>query len=195
MGAQAKAAGTGRMTADEYLLWSEGAAGRWELVDGKVVAQASERAAHARVKLEAVIALRRAIAAGGLGCEAFADGMAVRIDEATVFEPDALVRCGPRLPGEALEVPDPVLVGEVLSPSTRAVDVGRKLERYFDLPSLWHYLVLDPEGRTVVHHRRGEGGAIETRVLRAGGEGEEGAALVLDPPGLRLGCGALFEEA
>lgn len=193
MGAQPKVEPR-RMTADEYLAWSEGAEGRWELVDGEVVAQASERLAHVRVKSEAFVALRRAIRAQGLDCEAFADGAAVRIDAATVFEPDALLRCGPRLPGDALEVPDPVAVVEVLSPSTRAVDVGRKLERYFALPSLWHYLVLDPEGRSVVHHRRGEGGAVETRVLRAGDPGEEGAALVLDPPGLRLGCGEMFGE-
>ena len=92
MGAQAKVAGTGRMTADEYLVWSEGAEGRWELVDGEVVAQAAERLTHVRVKSEAFVALRSAIRAQGLDCEAVADDAAVRIDPGTVFEPDALVR-------------------------------------------------------------------------------------------------------
>ncbi len=60
---------------------------------------------------------------------------------------------------------NPVVIVEVLSPNTAAVDHGRKLSGYFSLPSVEHYLILDPERRVVIHHKRGQGEAIETRVL------------------------------
>jgi Uma2 family endonuclease len=145
---------------------------------------APERAAHARIKAEVWLALRQAIAAAG-GCEAFPDGMAVRIDDATVYEPDALVRCGAPLGDDALTVEDPVIVVEVLSPSTRGRDTGAKLEDYFRLPSLRHYLIVKTETRKVIHHRRDEDGGIATRIVGAGD-------LELAPPGLRLDAASLF---
>ena len=80
---------------------------------------------------------------------------------------------------------DPIVVVEVLSPSTAAIDHGRKLSGYFSLPSVEHYLILDPERRVVIHHKRGQGDAIETRVL------SEGSAK-LDPPGFAVAVEALF---
>ena len=93
---------------------------------------------------------------------------AVRIDARTTYEPDASVVCGPRRPDDAIAIDDPVIVVEVLSPSTAAIDHGRKLSGYFSLPSVEHYLILDPERRVVIHHKRGQGEAIETRVLTKG---------------------------
>ncbi len=58
---------------------------------------APERSIHALSKAEAWLALREGIAAANLACKAYPDGMAVRIDDATVNAPDALVR-----PGEPL---------------------------------------------------------------------------------------------
>jgi Uma2 family endonuclease len=52
----------------------------------------------------------------------------------------------------------------VLSPSTAAIDHGLKLTAYFSLPSVEHYLILDPDRRVVIHHKRGTGDAIETRL-------------------------------
>ena len=51
-----------------------------------------------------------------------------------------------------------------------------KLDGYFSLGSVNHYLILDPDRRVMIHHRRGHAGAIETRVLREG-------KVILDPPG------------
>ena len=104
------------------------------------------------------LALREAIGARGLACEAFPDGMAVRVNDDTVYEPDALVRCGPALPGEAVEFDDPVVVVEVVSPSSRGIDRGAKLAGYFSLPSVRHYLILDTDKRLVIHHRRDDEG-------------------------------------
>ena len=173
-----------RMTVDEFLRWAAGREGRYELVDGRIVAMAPERAVHVRVKLRIAEALDRAVRRAGVDCEVFTDGLTVRIDELTAYEPDALVHCGPRLPDDALEAPRPVVLVEVVSPSSGAVDRGRKLVDYFRLPSLQHYLVLDPDRRVVVHHER-TGGDIRTRIL---GDGR----LRLDPPGIELDVTELF---
>ena len=81
-----------------------------------------------------------------------------------------------------------MIVVEVLSPSTAAVDHGRKLSGYFSIPSVQHYLILDPERRVVTHHKRSVGDAIETRVLTGG-------AALLDPPGFEVAVEALFPPA
>ena len=85
-------------------------------------------------------------------------------------------------------IDDPVIVVEVLSPSTAAIDHGRKLSGYFSLPSVQHYLILDPDRRVVIHHKRGASDAIETRVLTDG-------VARLDPPGFEVAVEALFPPA
>ncbi len=85
-------------------------------------------------------------------------------------------------------ITDPTIVVEVLSPSTAAIDHGRKLSGYFSLTSVEHYLILDPERRVAIHHKRGQGEAIETRVLASG-------AARLDPPGFEVAVEALFPAA
>ncbi|MGT2482200.1 Uma2 family endonuclease [Methylobacterium oryzae CBMB20] len=69
---------------------------------------------------------------------------------------------------DATEITDPVIVVEVQSPGTRAVDSGLKLTRYFGLESVIHYLIVDPVKRLVIHHRRAQGGLIETRIATRG---------------------------
>lgn len=160
--------------------------GRYELSNGRVVAMSPERAAHVQAKSQAWLALRTAIAARGRGCQAFSDGMTVRIDADTLYEPDALVRRGPPLPGDALDVPDPVVVVEVVSPSSRGIDSGVKLAGYFALPSVRHYLIVDTDKRRVIRHRPGEDGGIGVRILSDG-------ALALDPPGLEIAIAEIFE--
>jgi Uma2 family endonuclease len=176
------------LTADEFLLWAEGREGRWELFDGVPVMMSPERVLHGATKGEAFAALREAVRRAGLPCRAYPDGVAVRINAKTTFQPDASVSCGPQPPAGALAISDPIVVLEVLSPSTASIDHGLKLSGYFSLPSVEHYLILDPERRVVIHHKRGQGDAIETRVL------SEGSAK-LDPPGFAVPVEALFPPA
>jgi Uma2 family endonuclease len=176
------------MTVDAFLEFVEPREGRWELEDGVAYAMAPERMAHVRCKFATVLALSRAIERAGLPCEAVIDGPAVRVGPRTAYQPDGLVYCGPRLPGEAREAPAPVVIVEVLSPSTPSRDEGKKLAAYFSLPSVQHYLVIDADDRIVVHHRRGRDGRIEPTTFRAG-------ALRLDPPGLEADVAELFSAA
>jgi Uma2 family endonuclease len=182
--------GPERMTSREFVEWARRQPGRprYELVAGELVAMSPERVSHNRVKLDVALALRRAVEAAGLPCQVFTDGMAVEIDEDTTYEPDATVRCGESLPDDAVVVPDPLIVVEVVSPSSGGVDSGAKLADYFRLPSVRHYLIVRPRQLTVVHHRRGNlgpGGPLETRILRTG-------ALRLEPPGVELALADLF---
>ena len=86
---------------------------------------------------------------------------------------------------DAIVLTNPIVVVEVFSPGTAAIDHGRKLSGYFSLPSVEHYLILDPERRVVIHHKRGQGGAIETRVIADG-------VAKLDPPGFEVAVDALL---
>jgi len=129
------------------------------------------------VKGAAYRALHDAIKQAGLPCFAALDGASVRFTDDKLVEPDVLVYCGQKVARNVLEVPNPLIVVEVLSPSTQTVDAGVKLQGYFSVPSLQHHLIVDPDRPLMIHHRRGPGHTIETRIV-------SGASLRLDPPGL-----------
>ncbi len=173
------------MSVDEFVVWAEGRPGRYELESGEVVAMSRERVRHATVRYAVQSALSSAIKAAGCPCHMLPDGMTVRIAQDAAYEPDALVYCGRELPGDAIEVPAPVIVVEVLSPSTAHRDVSGKLAGYFRLASVEHYLIVDPDRRLVVHHARGEGDFIATRIISE-------ALVTLTPPGLSLDVTSLF---
>jgi Uma2 family endonuclease len=178
-----------RLTRAEYRAWAAAQPrGRFERHSGVVVAMAPERAVHAHLKAAMWLLLRQAIQANRLPCEVFPDGMGVEIDADDDFEPDAIVRCGgERLADDATKVPDPLIVVEVLSPSTSATDRTTKLEKYFRLPSVQHYLIVWVDRHRVVHHHRAGGGIATT----AHTEG----TIMLDPPGMSLDVAALYAEA
>ncbi len=127
-----------RMSREDYRAWAERQeAGRFERVNGVVVAKAPERANHNLRKFRVAQALDAAVRAAGLPCQVFTDGMTVEIEDSD-YEPDAVLHCGGTLPGDAIIVPDPLAIVEVLSPRTSGTDRAWKLEEYFRLPSVRH---------------------------------------------------------
>lgn len=176
------------MTVETFLAWSESWAEgeRYELVDGAPVAMSPETNRHVVVKAAVATELARAVDAAGVACTALPDGPTVVVDESSAFEPDAVVTCAP-LDLDAVTVANPVILVEVLSPSSRAVDTNKKLTGYFSLSSVRHYLVVDPVKRLVIRHSRDGGDAIATAILRDG-------ALRLDPPGLDVEIAAFFDR-
>ncbi len=170
-----------RMTADEFTAWAmqQDDGRRYELVSGDVIAMAPERAAHARLKFRLARRLIEAVEAESLPCEVFTEGMAVQVDADTVYEPDAILRSGAPVSDDTIRITDPLIVAEVLSPSTRARDTGAKLADYFRIPSLHHYLIIIAPRPTIIHHARGTSGEIHTRIVQDG-------LLHLDPPGIHL---------
>ena len=173
---------TGPMTVEAFLDWLEARpeTERWELVDGEPVRlMAPETVRHVRLKRNAAEALRAALTAKGLPCEALGDGVAVRADDGSLFQPDAVVTCAEAVDPDAVEVPEPVIVVEVLSPSTRGRDLTDKMRGYFALPSVAHYLLIEQRERLVVHTFRNAAGRIETAFRTEG-------RIDLDPPGVAL---------
>jgi Uma2 family endonuclease len=174
-----------RLSTDDFITWAQQQSGRWELHQGEPVAISPERVGHANAKFAVQAALKDAIRKAGAPCHMLPDGMTVRIDATNAYEPDALVTCGKALPDDVVEIPNPVIVVEVLSPGTKRYDTGAKFSGYLSVPSLRHYLIVDASKRLVIHHRRGDGGAIESGILHKG-------ALKLEPPGIEVRVEALF---
>jgi Uma2 family endonuclease len=175
------------MTVDAFLAWaaSQEELQRAELINGQIVMMASERLVHTRTKAAVYVALREALAKAAVIGEVFPDGPTVPIDSFTAYEPDAMVRCGEPLPGAGMIVADPVIVVEVISPSSAHSDTSAKLIGYFKLAGVRHYLVIDPDARSVTHHARAADGSVVARTLTTG-------ALHLDPPGLVVEVAGLF---
>jgi Uma2 family endonuclease len=180
-----------QFTADEFQAWAlkqpRDGHGKFELVDGHVVMQEAERVVHGEIKGALFAALRNAIKAAGRPCFTLVDSAQVRLHSKKVYQPDGLVYCGERAPAEVLEVNTPVIVWEVISPDSVERDHGDKLEAYFTLPSLHHYLIVDPSRRAIVHYRRRRGEELLTRVRKSG-------RLTFDPPGLEIEIADVFER-
>jgi Uma2 family endonuclease len=176
-----------RMTRSEYRAWSESQpSGRFERIDGVVVAMAPERVEHNDRKMQAWLALRRAVREVGLPCHVNGDGMTVEVGDSD-YEPDAVLYCGDRLPPGSTTVPSPLVVVDVLSPATSATDRAWKLREYFSLPSVHHYLIVWPDRQQIVHHSRGEAGAIETAMVASG-------EIRLDPPGITVSVEEIYAD-
>lgn len=160
--------------------------GRYERVDGAIVAMATGHGAHLRVKGSVYSALKRAAADAGVPCQALPDGATVETGDSD-YEPDALVNCGEPMADDAIAAPNPVIVVEVLSPGTASTDTGGKLADYFLVPSVAHYLIVHPIRRTVIHHRR-SGDGIDTRII-------VGGPIAMDPPGIVITVEEIYGAA
>ena len=122
---------TALMDVDEFLAWAESQPGKYELVDGVVFAMSPQRALRAEVKFSVQSALVAAIRSAGAPCRMLPDGMAVRIDAETTYEPDALVYCGDRVEAAPVDVCAPIIVVELHSPSKKPVDTGKNARGRF----------------------------------------------------------------
>jgi len=176
---------TQRMKVPEFLAWAEAQPeGRYELVDGVIRAMAPERIRHSLVKFAVVRALDDAIRAATLPCTAFPDGVGVYISDSKLRIPDASVQCGVELDPNSMILDAPLIVVEVVSPSSERKDTHLKFVEYFSVPTIRHYLIVLPEEGVILHHeRRGEG--ILTHIVRDG-------EITLAPPGITIPFRALL---
>ncbi len=172
-----------RMTVNEFLPWAKQQPERWELFDGVPMAMSPERVIHGDTKYRAARAFDNA--SERVPCRFVLDSAVVRVDARNSYQPDVLVYCGDPIAGDALEVPNPVIVVEVLSPGNAITDLRDKLQGYFRVASVQHYLIIDPDKRLVIHHMRGRDDAVSTRIVTAG-------QIILDPPGLSLAVSDFF---
>lgn len=177
-----------RMSVAEFLAWWRDAPGdqKYELVDGIVVAMVPERLAHVRAKARAANVVAAALARSGLPCEAVPDGIGIPTGAQSYRIPDLSVFCG-QLDPDAFYFDNPVVLFEIVSPTSEERDVHVKMTEYFRLPSLEHYLIVYPDRRLVVHHSR-DGERVSAQFLHAG-------SIHLLPPGFELGVEDLLGPA
>jgi Uma2 family endonuclease len=158
---------------------------RYELVRGELLVSPSPTPTHQRVLKRLHLALVEYFEGRALG-EVFFAPVDLILTNHDVFVPDLLVVGDPSsVSGRGIEAP-PLLVVEILSPSTRKQDRGLKAQRYREL-GVRHYWIVDPDGRRI-ECLRSEGRAFRTR-LEA-----EGDATIEHPdwPGLIVDLGALW---
>jgi Uma2 family endonuclease len=139
------------MTVAEFLEWDDGTDTRYELVYGRVVAMAPASPNHSVIASKIVGALENGLKRP---CYVGIEAGVVRPDrDDTFYEADAVVSCTPLVPGMAV-IPDPVVVIEVLSPSTLEHDRGRKAYDYRRIGSVQEIVLVSSEQRHVVIWRR-----------------------------------------
>jgi Uma2 family endonuclease len=176
------------MTVTEFLEWAAAQPrGRYELVQGEIVAMAPERARHNLVKLAVARALDDAVKRAKLPCTVFTDGMTVVIDNEHSREPDAAVQCGVAVNLDSTVLEAPLIVVEISSPSSERDDCGDKLVEYFSVATIRHYLIVNPIKKVVVHHARNDAGEIATHIASTGEIG-------LTPPGIAVPVIELLPE-
>jgi Uma2 family endonuclease len=140
------------MTVEEFLYWDDGTDIRYELVAGFLVAIAPpwERhgllAARLAGRLEGALTGRRA-------CRAIPEAGVLEPDRSdTFFVADIAVTCTSY--GRRQYVEDPILLVEILSPSTERHDRRIKIPAYQQIPSVHEMLVVDSGARYLALNRR-----------------------------------------
>jgi Uma2 family endonuclease len=177
-----------RMTVEEFYLWCLDQEERWELVDGVPVrlrgmTGASHR--HDIVVVNAIGEFREKLR--GRPCRATTADTALRTSIRTTRRPDLMIECAPP-EINAYEAREPLLVLEVLSPSTRTLDRIKKLDEYKLIRSLRYVLIVEPGSIEGVFSVRQDDGSWVSRTLT-------GPDALIDVPevGISLPLGALYE--
>lgn len=137
----------------------------FELVEGIIVMMTNPTEVHEQIASNIGAPLKLAMDARG--CRTYQGGIRVQRSDDTrdtdKARPDLVVRCG--AVGGKTYITDPLVVVEVLSPSTMDVDRGSKLDFYKSLPTIRHIALVYQDQMRVEHYRRGEQG-FELEVLK-----------------------------
>jgi Uma2 family endonuclease len=141
------------MSLAEFLAWEREQPMRYEYAGGVATMMTGGSVARATIAINFVIALRRILR--GSGCRPFGSDMKI-IANGTIRYPDVSVTCRP-IDDRDDTVPDPVLVVEVISPSTEREDRGRKKFDYFATPSIRHHAIVEQEARRIDLYTRAGG--------------------------------------
>jgi len=137
---------------DEYVMIEEQSHLRFEYFRGQIRAMSGASRAHVRIMRNLA---RLLDSLEPRGCHIYTSDMRVKTPSGLWTYPDVVLSCGLEEivePGETLA--NPIVLAEVLSPSTADYDRGEKFELYRSIPSLRDYLLIDQEGIHVEHRWR-----------------------------------------
>lgn len=178
-----------KMSAEEYLAIDRAAEFRSELLDGEMVAMSGGSMRHSQLGVNLIVELQTALR--GRNCQAFNSDFRVRVSATTYTYPDATVVCGkPALADERQDVLlNPIVIFEVLSPSTERYDRGIKLQRYRAIDSLEDYILVDQNQMRVERYTRSSGNTWTLRDY-AGAD----ATSTIESIGVSLALHRLYER-
>lgn len=145
-----------KMTAEEYLAWEEQQPTKHEYYQEKVYAvypMGGAEDSHNTVAGNICILFKSHLR--GTPCRAYIADMKVKAEESDAyFYPDVFVTCEPRENTNEYHKSQPILIVEVLSPSTADYDRGDKFAAYRKISSLQEYVLLDPATGSVDLYRK-----------------------------------------
>ena len=173
----------------EYFAQEEQAEDRSEFYEGEIFAMAGGTANHNLITINVTASLRDALR--NKPCKAFMADMRLLVKRRQLYTyPDVMVICGALqyAPGRNDTVTNPVLIVEVLSPSTEAYDRGKKFEFYRTIDSLKEYVLIDQSRMYVERHRPLGLGRWEMTAFTAPED-----VLLLESVDVELSLGAIYD--
>lgn len=141
-------------TPEEYLALERKATLKSEYLSGEILAMSGASLSHTRITLDIAIELDNQLR--GKECEVVTNDMRVKTTPMVAyFYPDVIVFCGePELEDDTFDtLLNPVVIIEVLSPSTEVYDKGEKFEYYQQIPSLKEYILVSQDKIHVEHYQ------------------------------------------
>jgi Uma2 family endonuclease len=141
------------MTLDEFLAWEERQELRYEFDGFATVAMTGGSLEHSAIERNLIAALANRLR--GRPCQAYTSNLKIQA-AGSIRYPDAFVVCSPQA-RRTMVVSDPVVVFEILSPSTSTIDLGAKNQEYRDTPSIQRYVILHQDRRQATVFERAAG--------------------------------------
>lgn len=136
------------ITVDEYFqLEHDNPETRYEYIDGHATMLAGGTLNHATISLNIASLLKNLLRERS--CRAFSSDARVKISETRYVYPDVTVSCDPRDRGQQEIIQFPLVVIEVLSPSTEDYDRGRKFTYYRTRATLQEYVLVNTDRRVI----------------------------------------------
>jgi Uma2 family endonuclease len=136
-----------KMSLSDFLSWENEQADRHEFHRGDFYSMVGAKRGHGRVIANLMRHLGNHLDESG--CQAFSENMKVQVADEAVLYPDVFVTCDKRFSASETVFTAPVVVIEVLSPSTQRYDRSEKFAIYRKLASLREYVLIDPDTQRV----------------------------------------------
>ncbi|AMR28968.1 hypothetical protein A0257_18930 [Hymenobacter psoromatis] len=175
-------------TIEEYLSLEKIDDMRHEFFEGEIFAMAGGTSMHNDLVQNFVLALRPKLRGSACRLKVETMRLAVRPPHFYTY-PDMMVSCHADDQSAKQQYQHPVLIAEVLSPSTEAYDRGVKFNQYKQLPSLRHYLLVSQQIWLVEWFRKNEHGGWDYTVLA-----EADDALAIPELGVTLTLTEVYAE-
>lgn len=177
-------------TVEEYLAFEEQSSIRHEYVDGVIYAMSGASKNHAR--LSSNIAFRFHAFLEGMPCESYQTEVKVKASDSRYYYPDVIVTCEAAAedPEDPYLIVQPILLVEVLSPTTKRTDKVEKFNAYQQIPGLLEYVIVaQDQMRVEIYRHRKAGDVWQGEVFT-----EPNEQVLFESVGLRLSLADIYRR-